>query len=281
MPVLTVSDGTRLYYKDWGSGPAVLFSHGWPLNSDMWENQMMFLASEGYRVIAHDRRGFGRSDQPWEGYDHDTFSEDLSELINGLDLHDVTLVGYAMGGGEITRYVGRYGTERVSGIVLIGSTTPKLAWSDDYPNGVPQAVFDGVRAGLKADRAEFIRGFSRLFFGADREGAKISEGSMMHLHQIAMQSSLKAAHDSVTACAMTDYRPDIKKFDAPVLIIHGEDDAFVPFRATAQQAAKLIPHADLKIYEGAPHGLLFTHKDRLNNDLLTFLRHQVATSAAA
>ncbi len=193
--MLTVRDNTRLYYKDWGSGPAVLFSHGWPLNSDMWENQMMHLASEGYRVIAHDRRGFGRSDQPWHGYDHDTFSEDLSEIINAMDLREVTLVGYAMGGGEITRYIGRHGTDRISRIVLIGATTPKLAWSDDYPNGVPEAVFDGVRAGLKADRAEFIRGFSRLFFGADRDGATVSEGSMMQLHQIAMQSSLKAAHD--------------------------------------------------------------------------------------
>jgi non-heme chloroperoxidase len=272
MPMLTVRDNTRLYYKDWGSGPPVLFSHGWPLNSDVWENQMMHLASEGYRVIAHDRRGFGRSDQPWHGYDHDTFSEDLSEIINALDLHEVTLIGYAMGGGEITRYIGRHGTDRISRIVLIGATTPKLAWSEDYPNGVPEAVFDGVRAGLRADRAEFIRGFSRLFFGADRDGATVSEGSMMQLHQIAMQSSLKAAHDSITACAMTDYRGDIQKFDIPVLIIHGDEDAFVPFGATAQQAIQLMPNAVLKVYEGAPHGLLFTHKDRLNSDLLTFIR---------
>ncbi len=272
MPMLTMRDNTRLYYKDWGSGPPVLFSHGWPLSSDMWENQMMHLASEGYRVIAHDRRGFGRSDQPWHGYDHDTFSDDLSEIITALDLKDVALVGYAMGGGEITRYVGRHGTDRISRIVLIGATTPKLAWSEDYPNGVPEAVFEGVRAGLKSDRAEFIRGFSRLFFGADRDGATVSEGSMMQLHQIAMQSSLKAAHDSITACAMTDYRADIMKFDIPVLIIHGEDDAFVPYGATARQAAELMPDAELKVYEGAPHGLLFTHKDRLNSDLLSFIR---------
>ncbi|MGZ9719516.1 alpha/beta fold hydrolase [Rhizobium miluonense] len=272
MPMLTVRDNTRLYYKDWGDGPAVVFSHGWPLNSDMWENQMMFLASEGYRVIAHDRRGFGRSDQPWVGYDHDTFSDDLCEIIEALDLKDVSLVGYAMGGGEIARYIGRHGTGRISRAVLIGATTPKLARSEDYPNGVPEAVFEGVRAGLRADRAEFIRGFSRLFFGADRDGANVSEGSLMQLHQIAMQSSLKAAHDSITACAVTDYRHDIEKFDVPVLIIHGEDDAFVPFHATARQAAELIPNAVLKVCEGAPHGLLFTHKDRLNSDLLTFLR---------
>lgn len=271
MPMLTVRDGAQIYYKDWGTGPVVVFSHGWPLSSDMWENQMMFLASQGYRVIAHDRRGFGRSDQPWNGYDHDTFSEDLSEIINALELRDVTLVGYAMGGGEIARYVGRYGTERVARVVLIGATTPKLAWSEDYPDGVPEAVFDGVRAGLRVDRAEFIRGFARLFFGADRGGPAVSEGSLLQLHQIAMQSSLKAAHDSVTACAVTDYRDDIKRFDVPVLIVHGEDDQFVPFASTARQAAAQLPNATLKIYENAPHGLLFTHKDRLNDDLLAFL----------
>jgi pimeloyl-ACP methyl ester carboxylesterase len=272
MPVLTLKDETRIYYKDWGVGPTVVFSHGWPLNADMWENQMMFLASEGFRVVAPDRRGFGRSDQPWEGYDHDTFSEDLSQLIEALDLKDITLAGYAMGGGEIARYVGRHGTSRVARMVLIGATTPKLAWSNDYPQGVPEAVFDGVRAGLKADRAEFLRGFSRLFFGADRDGAEVSEGSMMQLHQIAMQSSLKAAHDSITACAVSDYREDLNGIDIPVLIIHGEDDAFVPLESTARQAAALIPTATLKIYEGAPHGLLFTHKERLNADLLAFLR---------
>ncbi|TWF43934.1 pimeloyl-ACP methyl ester carboxylesterase [Neorhizobium alkalisoli] len=272
MPILTLRDDTRLYYKDWGTGPAIVFSHGWPLSSDMWENQMMYLAEEGYRVIAHDRRGFGRSDQPWHGYDHDTFSDDLSELIETLDLQDVTLVGYAMGGGEIARYIGRHGTGRVSRVILIGATTPKLGWSEDYPNGVPEAVFDGVRAGLKADRAEFIRGFARLFFGADREGAAVSEGSLIQLHQIAMQSSLKASHDAVTACAMTDYRPDIRGLNIPVMIIHGEDDAFVPFKATAKQAAELLPGAVLKVYENAPHGLLFTHKDRLNSDILSFLR---------
>lgn len=272
MPILTVRDNTRIYYKDWGTGPTVLFSHGWPLSSDAWENQMMFLASKGFRVVAHDRRGFGRSDQPWNGYDHNTFSDDLSDIIDTLDLHDITLVGYAMGGGEITRYIGRHGTAKVAKVVLIGATTPKLARSADYPHGVPEVVFEGVRAGLKADRAEFIRGFARLFFGADREGANISEGSLMQLHQIAMQASLKATHDSITACALTDYRDDIKKFDMPVLIIHGEDDAFVPFTATARQAAQLIPNSELKVYETAPHGLLFTHKDRLNADLLAFLQ---------
>ena len=272
MPILTVRDDTRLYYKDWGSGPVVFFSHGWPLSSDMWENQMMFLASHGYRVIAHDRRGFGRSDQPWHGYDHDTFADDLDELIRTLDLTEVTLVGYAMGGGEIARYIGRHGTDRVARVVLIGATTPKLAQSDDYPCGVPEPVFEGVRAGLRADRAEFMRGFARLFFGADRDGTIVSEGSMIQLHQIAMQGSLKAAHDAITACAATDYRGDIKRFDVPVLIIHGEDDAFVPFKATAEQAIQLIPEAELKVYERAPHGLLFTHKYRLNQDLLGFLR---------
>lgn len=271
MPVFTVRDGTRLYYKDWGSGPPVVFAHGWPLNSDMWENQMMFLASHGHRVIAHDRRGFGRSDQPWDGYDHDSFSDDLAELINHLDLRDATLVGYAMGGGEVTRYVGRHGSGRVSRVVLIGSTTPKLGQSEDYPHGVPQGVFDGVRSGLLEDRSEFMRGFARLFFGTDRDDAEVSEGSLAHVHHMALQGSLKAAHDAVTACATTDYRDDIAAFDVPVLVIHGENDAFVPFTATARQAAELFPDATLRIYEGAPHGVLFTHKDRLNRDLLEFI----------
>jgi non-heme chloroperoxidase len=271
MPIFQVRDGTRLFYKDWGSGSPVVFAHGWPLNSDMWENQMMFLASRGYRVIAHDRRGFGRSDQPWEGYDHDSFSDDLAELIDHLDLRDVTLVGYAMGGGEVTRYVGRHGSDRVRGVILIGATTPKLGQSDDYPHGVPEVVFDNVRSGLLADRAEFIRGFARLFFGADREGAEVSEGSLAHVQQLALMASLKASHDAVTACATTDYRDDIAKFDVPVLLIHGEEDAFVPFSATARQAAELFPNVDLKLYEGAAHGLLFTHKERLNADLLAFL----------
>jgi non-heme chloroperoxidase len=271
MPVFEARDGTRLYYKDWGSGRPVVFAHGWPLNADMWENQMMYLAAQGYRVVAHDRRGFGRSDQPWHGYDHDSFSDDLAELIEHLDLRDVTLVGYAMGGGEVTRYVGRHGSDRVRGVVLIGATTPKLGQSDDYPDGVPEIVFDNVRGGLLADRAEFIRGFARLFFGADRDGADVSEGSLAHVQQLALMASLKASHDAVTACASTDYRDDIRRFDVPVLIIHGEDDAFVPFAATGRQAAKLFPQAQLKVYEKAPHGLLFTHKDRLNADLLAFL----------
>jgi pimeloyl-ACP methyl ester carboxylesterase len=271
MPMLQVKDGTRLYYKDWGSGTPVVFAHGWPLNSDMWENQMMFLASEGYRVIAHDRRGFGRSDQPWEGYDHNTFADDLSELIAHLDLRDVTLVGYAMGGGEVTRYVGRHGSERISRVVLIGSTTPKLGQSEDYPHGVPEVVFDNVRSGLLADRSEFLRGFARLFFATGQEDNEVSEGSLAHIHHMALQGSLKAGHDAVTACATTDYRDDIERFDVPVLVIHGEHDAFVPFSATARQAAELFPDATLKVYEGAPHGILFTHKDRLNQDILEFI----------
>ena len=271
MPMIEVKDGTRLYYKDWGHGPAVVLSHGWPLNSDMWENQMMHLASNGFRVIAHDRRGFGRSDQPWDGYDHDTFADDLAALIEHLDLKDVTLVGYAMGGGEVTRYVGRHGSERVKGVVLIGATPPRLSWSEDYPNGVPQIVFDNVKAGLLADRAEFMRGFARLFFEADREGAEVSEGQLAHIQHMALLGSLKAAHDAVTACAMTDYREDISGFDVPVLIIHGEEDAFVPLSATAQQGIELFPDATLKVYEGAPHAVLYTHAERLNADLMEFI----------
>jgi non-heme chloroperoxidase len=271
MPMLELRDGTRLYYKDWGQGAPVVFAHGWPLNGDMWENQMMFLASRGYRVVAHDRRGFGRSDQPWDGYDHNSFADDLAELIEHLDLTGVTLVGYAMGGGEVTRYVGRHGSDRVARVVLIGSTTPKLGQSDDYPHGVPHQVFDNVRSGLLEDRSEFMRGFARLFFATDDDDSEVSEGRLAHVQHMALQGSLKAAHDAVTACAMTDYRDDIARFDVPVLVIHGEDDAFVPFAATARQAAELFPDVSLKVYEGAPHGILFTHKDRLNQDLLDFI----------
>jgi pimeloyl-ACP methyl ester carboxylesterase len=271
MPMLSVKDGTRLYYKDWGSGEPVVFAHGWPLNADMWENQMMFLASQGYRVVAHDRRGFGRSDQPWNGYDHDTFADDLAELLDQLDLTNVTLVGYAMGGGEVTRYVGRHGSSRVARVVLIGATTPKLGQSEDYPCGVPQVVFDNVRSGLMEDRSEFLRGFARLFFATGNGSSDVSEGRLAHVHHMGLQGSLKAAHDAVTACAVTDYRDDIGRFDVPVLVIHGEKDAFVPFEATARQAVDLFPDATLKVYEGAPHGLLFTHKDRLNQDLLSFI----------
>lgn len=271
MPMLDLRDGTRLYYKDWGSGPPVVFSHGWPLNGDMWESQMMFLASRGFRVVAHDRRGFGRSDQPWAGYDHDTFADDLAELLEHLDLTDATLVGYAMGGGEVTRYVGRHGSGRVAGVVLIGSTTPKLGQSEDYPSGVPLTVFDNVRSALMEDRPEFLRGFARLFFATGDAAPEVSEGRLAHVHHMALQGSLKATHDCVTAGAATDYRDDIAGFDVSVLIIHGEKDAFVPFEATARQAIQLFPDATLKIYEGAPHGVLFTHKERLNQDLLDFV----------
>ena len=271
MPMLDLRDGTRLYYKDWGSGDPIVFAHGWPLNSDMWEHQMMFLAAHGHRVVAHDRRGFGRSDQPWDGYDHDTFSDDLAELLVALDLRGVTLVGYAMGGGEVTRYVGRHGSDRVARVVLIGATTPKLGQSEDYPCGVPQVVFDNVRSGLMEDRSEFLRGFARLFFATGNDADDVSEGRLAHIHQMGLQASLKATHDAVTACATTDYRDEIGRFDVPVLVIHGERDAFVPFDATARQAAELFPNAMLKVYEGAPHGVLFTHKDRLNQDLLAFV----------
>ena len=211
------------------------------------------------------------SDAPWDGYDHDSFADDLAELIDHLDLRDATLVGYAMGGGEVTRYVGRHGSSRIARVALIGSTTPKLGQSDDYPHGVPQSVFDNVRSGLLEDRSEFMRGFARLFFGSDSLDADVSEGRLAHVHQMALQGSLKGAHDAVTACANTDYRDDIAGFDVPVLLIHGEHDAFVPFNATARQAAALFPDVRLQVYEGAPHGVLFTHKDRLNRDLLEFI----------
>lgn len=272
MSTITTRDGTDIYYKDWGSGQPVVFGHGWPLDGDMWEYQMNFLAERGFRVIAYDRRGFGRSSQPWSGYNYDSFADDLHELITKLDLRNVVLVGFSMGGGDVARYIGRHGTDRVAKTVLIGAVTPIFGKTDDHPQGVDKSLFDGIKAGLVADRAQFISDFATPFFGTNRPDHKVSSGILAQTFNIAMLASLKGTIDCVTAFAETDFRDDMKKFNVPTLVVHGDDDQIVPLEATGKLAAELVPGAQLKVYAGAPHALCFTHKDQLNQDLLAFLQ---------
>lgn len=271
MSTIKTADGISLYYKDWGKGKPVLFSHGWPLDGDMWDNQLNFLAENGYRVIAFDRRGFGRSDQPWEGYDYNTFASDINDLITHLDLHDVTLVGFSMGGGDVTRYINNYGTGRVDGLVLLGAVTPIFGKTADYPMGVDLSVFEGIRQGLRQDRAQFISDFAAPFYGTNA-GQTVSDGVMTQTLNIALLASLKGTLDCVTAFSETDFRPDMAKIDVPTLVIHGSNDQIVPFASTGKVAAEMIPGAQLKVYDNAPHGFAVTHGESLNADLLSFLK---------
>lgn len=271
MSTLKTADGTTLYFKDWGTGKPVLFSHGWPLDGDMWDSQLNFLAERGYRVIAFDRRGFGRSDQPWTGYDYDTFASDINDLITSLDLQDVTLVGFSMGGGDVARYIGRYGSSRVAGLVLLGAVTPIFGQAEDYPQGVDHSVFDGIKEGLRKDRAQFISDFAAPFYGTNA-GQTVSEGVLTQTLNIALLASLKSTLDCVTAFSQTDFRPDMAKIDVPTLVIHGSNDQIVPFATTGKVAAEMIAGAELKVYDNAPHGFAVTHQDQLNEDLLTFLK---------
>ncbi|MDR3431577.1 MAG: alpha/beta hydrolase [Rouxiella aceris] len=271
MSTFTSQDGTQIYYKDWGTGKPILFSHGWPLDADMWDSQMKFLAEHGYRAIAFDRRGFGRSDQPWQGYDYDTFAEDLHGLITHLDLNEITLVGFSMGGGDVSRYISRYGTERVSGLVLLGAVTPIFFKTDDHPLGVEKSVIDGIKDGLRKDRAQFISDFTTPFYGTN-QGITVSAGVLTQTLNIALLASLKATIDCVTAFSETDFRDDMAKIDVPTLVIHGTRDQVVPFEATSKLAASMIANAELKTYEGAPHGFAQTHQQQLNNDLLAFIK---------
>ncbi|MEN4769753.1 alpha/beta hydrolase (plasmid) [Duffyella gerundensis] len=270
MSTIKTQDGTQLYYKDWGSGKPVLFSHGWPLDADMWDSQLNFLAERGWRAIAFDRRGFGRSDQPWVGHDYDTFASDINDLITALDLQDVTLVGFSMGGGDVTRYIGRYGSDRVAGLVLLGAVTPIFGKTDDHPQGVEHSVFAGIQSGLLADRPQFLHDFWTPFYGLNA-GQTVSEGILTQSSSIALLASLKGTLDCVTAFAETDFRPDVAKVDVPTLVIHGSNDQIVPFEATGKLSAEMIAGAELKIYDNAPHGFAVTHQDQLNNDLLAFL----------
>lgn len=271
MSTITAVDGTQIYYKDWGSGKPVLFSHGWPLDADMWDSQLNFLAERGYRAIAFDRRGFGRSEQPWTGYDYDTFASDIDQLITTLDLQDVTLVGFSMGGGDVTRYISRYGSARVSALVLLGAVTPIFGQTTDYPQGVDMSVFAGIRDGLLKDRAQFISDFAAPFYGTNA-GQTVSDGVLTQTLNIALLASLKGTVDCVTAFSETDFRADMAKIDVPTLVIHGSNDQIVPFETTGKVAAEMIDGAQLIVYDNAPHGFAVTHQEQLNNDLLTFLQ---------
>jgi len=273
MATFTTKDGTTLYYKDWGSGPVVSFSHGWPLSSDAWEAQMFFLASNGYRCIAHDRRGHGRSSQPWNGNEMDTYADDIKELFDALDLKDVTMIGHSTGGGEVARYIGRHGTKRVKKAVLMGAVPPIMLKTAANPEGLPIEVFDGFRKAYLDDRAQFFLDVaSGPFFGFNRPGAKVSQGAIQSWWRQGMQCGHKNGYDCIKAFSETDFTEDLKKFDVPTLIIHGDDDQIVPIVASAMKSSKLVPNAQLKIYKGGGHSLGDTAKDQLNADLLAFLK---------
>ncbi|HKA12008.1 MAG TPA: alpha/beta hydrolase [Candidatus Dormibacteraeota bacterium] len=269
---IVTNDRTEIYYKDWGQGPVVTFSHGWPLNADAWDGQMMFLAQNGFRVIAHDRRGHGRSSQATSRNDMDGYADDLAALIETLDLRDAGLVGHSTGGGEVARYIGRYGTKRVVKAVLISAVPPIMLKSAANPDGLPIEVFDDLRRGLMKDRSQFYKDLARMFYGANRAGAKVSQGMLDQFWLWSMQAGLKNAYESIKAFSETDFTEDLKKFDVPTLVMHGEDDQIVPVQDSAKKSARLIKGAEEVYYPGAPHGLTATHQDQVNADLLAFFR---------
>lgn len=270
--LMTTGDGTRIFYKDWGSGQPVVFSHGWPLNADAWDDQLFLVASKGYRAIAHDRRGHGRSDQPWTGNDMDTYADDLAALIETLDLRDVVLVGHSTGGGEVARYIGRHGTERVAKVVLVGAITPLMLHSLANPGGLPIEAFDVIRLGVLGDRSQFFKDLTEVFYGANREGSRVSQGVKDAFWLQSMQVGLKGAMDCIRAFSETDLTVDLGRIDVPTLIIHGDDDQIVPIGASALETIKLVKDGTLRVYEGADHGLTVTRRDRFNADLMDFLR---------
>jgi non-heme chloroperoxidase len=269
---ITTEDGTQIYYKDWGEGQPVVFSHGWPLNADAWQSQMVFLAQNGYRAIAHDRRGHGRSDQPSGGNEMDTYADDLAALIEELDLSEAVLIGHSTGGGEVTRYIGRHGTSRVAKAVLVGAVPPLMLKTEANPEGTPIEAFDEIRAGVLADRSQFFKDLTVPFYGANRPGSEVSQGVRDAFWLQGMQGGLKNEYECIKAFSETDFTKDLKKMDVPTLIVHGDDDQIVPIVASAHKSSKLVENSSLKVYEGGPHGLADTHKDRLNTDLLAFLR---------
>jgi non-heme chloroperoxidase len=276
MPYITIgkesSGNIDLYYKDWGSGQPVVFSHGWPLSADAWEDQMMFLASHGYRCIAHDRRGHGRSSQPWNGNDMDTYADDLATLVEALDLRNAVHVGHSTGGGEVARYIGRHGMKRVAKAVLVNGIPPLMLKTPANPDGLPIEAFDAIRAGVLADRSQFFKDLTGPFYGANRPGATVSQGVRDSFWLQGMQAGLKGAFDCIKVFSETDHTEDLKKFDVPTLIIHGDDDQIVPIGASAMLSSKIVKGSTLKVYPGAPHGLPTTHKDQVNTDLLAFLK---------
>ena len=269
---ITVSDGTRIYFKDWGSGQPVVFSHGWPLSADAWDDQMVFLGLHGYRCIAHDRRGHGRSSQPWNGNEMDTYADDLAALVQALDLRQAIHVGHSTGGGEVARYIGRHGTSRVAKAVLIGAVPPLMLKTEANPGGLPMQAFDAIRAGVLADRSQFFKDFTAPFYGANRPGANVSQGVRDSFWMQGMQGGFKAVLDCIKAFSETDFTEDLKKIDVPTLIMHGDDDQIVPIGASAMLSAKLVKNSTLKVYPGFAHGMCTVNKDQINADLLAFIK---------
>ncbi|MEV8097524.1 alpha/beta hydrolase [Kitasatospora sp. NPDC085879] len=272
MPRITTSDGTGIFYKDWGTGRPVVFSHGWPLNADAWDEQLKLLAESGFRAIAHDRRGHGRSDQPWQGNDMDTYADDLAALLDQLDIRDAVLVGHSTGGGEVARYIGRHGTGRVRKAVLLGAVPPVMLQSAANPEGTPLEAFDGIRAGVEGDRSQFYWDLSESFYGFNRPGAQVSEGARRAFWLMSMQVGIRGAYECVRQFSETDFTADLTKIDVPTLIAHGDDDQIVPLQAAALKTAQHVPDNTLKIYEGAPHGLYGAYRRAFEPDLLDFVK---------
>jgi len=272
MPKVTATDGTRIFYKDWGTGRPVVFSHGWPLNADAWDPQLLAMASNGFRAVAHDRRGHGRSSQPWHGNTMDDYADDLAAVIQTLDLHDVVLVGHSTGGGEAVRYIGRHGSARVSKVALVAAIPPLMLETADNPAGTPIEVFDDLRAKLLADRSQLFTDLSAPFFGANRPGSKVSQGVRDQFWLMSMQVGLTAAYDCIRQFSESDFNEDLRKIDVPALVLHGDDDQIVPIDASARLTGQIVQGAELKVYPGAPHGLFATHADQFNADLLDFAK---------
>jgi len=279
MPTITTKDGTQIYYKDWGKGQPIVFSHGWPLSIDEWDAQMLFFGQQGYRVIAHDRRGHGRSDQTWDGNEMNTYADDLAALTEKLDLKDAIHVGHSTGGGEVARYIGRHGSERVAMAVLISAVPPLMVKTDKNPDGLPLSVFDGLRSELAKNRGQFYKDLTLPFYGYNRPGAKISEGNREHWWLQGMLGGMKPHYDCIKAFSETDFTEDLKKFDMPTLILHGDDDQIVPIGAAALISAKIVKNAKLKVYPGFPHGMPKTHADQINADLLAFFKQSKEMAA--